>query len=570
MKTNFNSKAINSLLILFTSLLSVEAQNIVRGPYLQSLGHNSIIVRWRTDLPTNSRAYYGTNKLTAMVTFADDTVVTTEHIVRISGLSPKTKYYYKIGSSAIVIKGPSDLMHFTTAPEPTSGQPVRFWAIGDFGHGNLAQRLVRNSYLNFAATERPADFHLWLGDNVYDDGTDLEYQNKVFDSINGYYHLFQNLPFFPTSGNHDYNSICPWQSPTGQVTLCPQDPYTHAGPYLDLISPPTKGELGGTPSNLKLYYSFDFGDIHFVSLNSELGSFDSVYNWAGVLNNDTNFTSPMLEWLKTDLASTTKKWKVVFWHQCPYSGQNNFTDGFVQIFCIATRKHFNPIIEKYGVDLVLTGHDHNFQRSYLINGHYDGKTTFDSTMMINGKSGNADIGEAYIKYTDGPLADKGAVYAVVGNSSGSNGASPFVHPAIYYGDACDDCFGSLIVDVDGNRLDGRYLTSKGTILDKFTIIKQSVTSINETKGLIHDFKVYPNPFANTINVNFNLEEKAKTSFDILSIDGRIVYSISPKNLERGTQNETIDLSKSNLAIGSYIVRINCNGTFGYRKIQKMN
>ncbi|PJF33296.1 MAG: hypothetical protein CUN57_02545, partial [Phototrophicales bacterium] len=132
-----------------------------------------------------------------------------------------------------------------------------------------------------------------------------------------------------------------------------------------------------------------YGDIHFISLNSELGSYNASYNWIGIFNNDTAFTSPMLEWLKDDLEATTRKWKIVFWHQCPYSGQDNFTaENGVQQFSVATRHHFNPIIEKYGVDLVLTGHDHNYQRSYLINGHYFGEDTFTPAMMINGTSGN--------------------------------------------------------------------------------------------------------------------------------------------------------------------------------------
>jgi len=564
---NISAKISLSIIFAIQMLLQdVAAQNVIRGPYLQSLGHNSIIVRWRTDAPSDSRVNYGTSQTASMTYLADDTAQTTEHIVQVTGLTPKTKYYYIIGSKAAAQKGPSNLMHFTTAPEPAANAPVRFWAIGDFGHGNSAQKLVRDSYLNFAAADRPADFHLWLGDNVYDDGTDLEYQNKVFDSINGYHHLLQNIPFFSTSGNHDYNSICPWQNSQGQVTLCGQDPETHTGPYLDLISPPSKGELGGIASNRKLFYSFDFGDIHFVSLNSELGSFNQAYNWAGVLNNDTNFTSPMLDWLKADLSATTKKWKVVFWHQCPYSGQNNFTDNGVQIFCIASRKHFNPIIEKYGVDLVLCGHDHNYQRTYLINGHYGGKATFDSTMMINGTSGNADSGEAYIKYIDGPLANKGAVYAVVGNSSGSNAPSAFSHPAIYYGQACNNCAGSLIVDVDGNRLDGRYLTSNGVIQDKFTIIKQSVNALQNVANSLSDYMVYPNPANGVIRVDFTLANDSKVGFEILSLDGRIIYTLDTKSFQAGNYHETFDLKKQGLSNGSYIVKINCNGASNHKKI----
>jgi hypothetical protein len=124
------------------------------------------------------------------------------------------------------------------------------------------------------------------------------------------------------------------------------------------------------------------------------------------------------------------------------------------------------------------------------------------------------------------------------------------------------------VDVDGNRLDGRYLTSNGTILDKFTIIKQSVTSVEHTTDLISEFKVFPNPFGNEINVSFRLEEHSKVAIDVLSIDGKIVHSITPENFEKGLHTATIDFGKTHLSRGTYIVRINSNGAYGFRKVTK--
>jgi acid phosphatase type 7 len=556
------------LFLVCAVCIDISAQNLTRGPYMQSPGTSSIIIRWRTDVPTDSRVNYGTDPLQQMPFFADDATVTTEHIVKLTGLSPKTKYYYTIGSISQSLKGPSQQMHFTTAPDPLINTPVRFWAIGDFGHGNYWQQLVRDAYVDFvaASSERPADFQMWLGDNVYQDGTDYEYSTKVFDSIYGYYHIFQNLPFVSTSGNHDYNSICPWQNSGGAPTLCTKDPNTHTGPYLNLISPPVNGELGGVPSGLKLFYSFDYGDIHFICLNSELGSHTAAYNWTGVLNSDTNFTSPMLEWLKADLAATTKKWKIAYWHQCPYSGQNNFTEA-VQIFCIATREHFNPILEKYGVDLVLTGHDHNYQRSYLINGHYGKKITFDSTtMLINGTTGNDLLGEPYVKYTDGPMAGKGTVYAVVGNSSGSNSPSPFEHPAIFYGQACDTCCGSLIVDINNNRLDAHYLTGYGEILDRFTIIKQTVAGVeNQQDELLKDITVYPNPSNGMVFIRYTVLKKSTVKIDVLDLNGKTVYSMPPKSRKSDKHLDIIELQKENLPSGTYIIRLDCNGALYYRK-----
>jgi len=305
-----------------------------------------------------------------------------------------------------------------------------------------------------------------------------------------------------------------------------------------------------------------------VNLNSELGSYTAAYNWTGVLNSDSNFTSPMLDWLKQDLAATTKKWKIAFWHQCPYSGQNNFTEA-VQIFCIASREHFNPILEQYGVDLVLTGHDHNYQRTALINGHYGKKATFDTTtMMINGTSGNDALGEPYVKMMDGPMAGKGTVYAVVGNSSGSNSPSPFQHPAIYYGQACDTCCGSLIVDVNNNRLDARYLTGYGEILDQFTIIKQTVADVEEKQNVINDFSVYPNPNSGKVNVSFTILQKSNVKIEVLDLSGKVVYAVAAQQKDKGKHKETLDLEKAGIANGTYIVRIDCNGEKNIKKITR--
>ncbi len=543
--------------------LYTQAQSIVRGPYLQSPAPYSIIVRWRTDSLTDSRVYYGTT-IGANALHADSATLTTEHRVKINNLNPRTKYYYSIGSSTQVLRGSDDQLYFTTAIDSTMNDPVRFWVIGDFGHGNAAQAAVRNSYVNFEPNH-PADFQVWAGDNAYSDGTDLEYQNKVFDTVYGYQSLFPHLPFVPCSGNHDWNSICNWMAP------CNTDPEVQTGPYLNIIDPPTEGEQGGVPSHRKLFYSFDYSDIHFTVLNSELGSgITPAYNWIGMNNFDTAFTSPMYEWMKADLAATTKKWKIVVYHQLPYSGQNDLTElSSFQLFCIAMRTHANPILEKYGVDLVLNGHDHNYQRTYLINGHYGYKADFDPSMMINGTSGNDAIGEAYTKYTNGPLAGIGTVYTVVGNSSEGNAYSPISHPAIYWGEGCDTCFGSFIVDVNGDRLDGRYLTSNGVIRDQFTIKKAAWTGIDEEQAAFDHFYVYPNPFGEQTRVGYSVLKKCDVKIDLLDSKGSVVLPYFSATREPGNYLDIIDMDRDEIADGTYLIRLNCGGVVKYRKVVKL-
>jgi hypothetical protein len=324
--------------------------------------------------------------------------------------------------------------------------------------------------------------------------------------------------------------------------------------------------LGGVPSGKKIYYSFDYGDIHFVSLNSELGSWNPSHNWIGMFNNDTSFTSPMLDWLRTDLASTDKKWKIVFWHQCPYSGQLNFTEeASVQQFCVATRHHFNPILEKYGADLVLTGHDHNYQRSFLINGHYYGKGSFRPEMMIDGGSGRESDGEAYVKYTNGPDAGKGTVYVLEGNSSGGNSFSPINHPAIYWGQACDTCWGSFIFEVDGDRLDGKYLTAYGEILDEFTILKQEmITGIDDPLNLQPHWSVYPNPSSGNLVIDYHGKSDDALQFQLYAVDGKLVRNFEGRTDLAGNYKHVIDLGSYGLSAGTYIIRSQLGNSLDHR------
>src|SRR4051812_22646655 len=170
MKRIYTLLSIAILFLLGFGLMPVDAQHVIRGPYLQSPGPSSIIIRWRTDSLTDSRVYYGSS-LGSMTFHADSITLTTEHRVKLNGLSAKTKYYYSIGNATQILRGPMEAMHFTTAPDPSVPTPVRIWVIGDFGHGNTAQRDVRDSYLNYTANH-PADFQLWVGDDAYSHGTD--------------------------------------------------------------------------------------------------------------------------------------------------------------------------------------------------------------------------------------------------------------------------------------------------------------------------------------------------------------------------------------------------------------
>ncbi len=136
------------------------------------------------------------------------------------------------------------------------------------------------------------------------------------------------------------------------------------------------------------------------------------------------------------------------------------------------RQNFLPILEQHGVDLVLSGHSHAYERSKFIDGHYGSSGTFNSSMVVQAGSGRTDGTGAYTKTATGPLPFAGAVYAVSGASGQISGGS-LNHPAMFIS---LNVLGSLVLDVDNNRLDVQYLDNNGARRDYFTLLKGNGTS----------------------------------------------------------------------------------------------
>ncbi len=108
-----------------------EAQTITRGPYLQMGSHNRIVVRWRTDVATNSQVSYGLcHGQNCLIWVAVDAAVKTEHEVMLQGLSPKTRYYYAVGSTTEQLAGNDANHFFVTAPPVGEAKATRIWVLG--------------------------------------------------------------------------------------------------------------------------------------------------------------------------------------------------------------------------------------------------------------------------------------------------------------------------------------------------------------------------------------------------------------------------------------------------------
>jgi hypothetical protein len=359
----------------------------------------------------------------------------TEHILTLTNLAPDTKYFYEVSTTTTNLVNATNGWFYTA---PAGPKPVRIWALGDSGTANQAgyagqQARVRDAYHAFTGS-RHTDVWLMLGDNAYLSGTDQQYQDTLF---NIYPVSLRTTPLWPTIGNHD-------------VTVGGGN-YA----YLNIFSFPTQGEAGGVASGSKHYYSFDYANIHFVCLDSE----ESGYAPDGA----------MLTWLEQDLAANTNDWTIAFWHRPPYSFSTHNSD--YEGPMILLRENAVPILERYGVDLVLCGHSHSYERSYLIDGHYGYAATFAPSMVKDSGSGRTNETGAYLKVSTGPSPHEGAVYVVCGSSgwvTWDTTIPQYLHPAMFIK---WKQLGSMVIDVNSNRLDAAFLRETGAVDDYFTILK---------------------------------------------------------------------------------------------------
>ncbi|HEY52748.1 MAG TPA: hypothetical protein G4N94_04755, partial [Caldilineae bacterium] len=154
---------------------------------------------------------------------------------------------------------------------------------------------------------------------------------------------------------------------------------------------------------------------------------------------------------------------IAFWHSPPYSKGRHDSDepGSAET---RMRERFLPILEAGGVDLVLTGHSHSYERSYLLDGHYGTSETLTNSMILDGGSGNPQIDHVYFK-ANGP--HKGAVYVVAGSSS-KLAAGEFGHPAMYTHHLRH---GSVVLDIEEDVLQVTFIDFNQVVRDEFTLRK---------------------------------------------------------------------------------------------------
>lgn len=310
-----------------------------RHPYLQQLTDRSVTLMWtaKTDAPMTLTVRRAVDaQLVREVTSTLDrsappTERTFQHVASLDALEPGTIYCWNLSA------GPRTLIRdagFRTAPARGEREAVRFVVVGDMGSGSPDQYAVRDQMQKV-----PFDLMLTVGDNAYDHGTLAEYERNFFDV---YHPVLRAKPVFPTSGNHDYRT-------------------DQAGPFREVFALPENG----SPVGRERWYSYDFGDVHFVALDTELVG------------------SVQAEWLERDLSANRLPWVIVYAHKPPYSSGEHGSNRDV-------REVFGPIFARHRVPLVLSGHDHHYERTKPVDG---------TTYVVTGGGGRSTRRAGSSKFT---------------------------------------------------------------------------------------------------------------------------------------------------------------------------
>ena len=280
------------------------------------------VIEYRLEGAEKSQTIGATDKA-----FTDDGSTTYIHEATLTGLTPNTKYEYRVGYGT---DRRSDWYRLETAG--ASVYDVLIYPDSQSGDYSQWEEIVKSSALRNPRTA----LYISMGDLV--DNGEHAYQWRTW--LNSIKPLSANVPLATTLGNHEMYTL-DWKM---------REPYA----YLNYFAvPPNGNEIFN-----RRYYSYDFGDVHYVVLDTML------YESNHEDNHDTHHPDlydVQVQWLRQDLMANTKKWTVVLMHRDPFqyafdrSGANRAV-GFDDEGVL-----FMPIFDEFNVDLVLSAHLHSYR-----------------------------------------------------------------------------------------------------------------------------------------------------------------------------------------------------------------
>ncbi len=269
------------------------------------------------------------------------------HKVVLKNLKQDTQYVYRVGNGKIW----SEKCEFKTGIQEGK---YKFLVFGDSQSGSASNpdyKAWEETIKNACKLNKDASFFINVGDLV-EIGQDYAHWKNWFEAIKG---TAENIQFAAVQGNHETLSID--SDDKGKPSF-----------WINQLLMPQNG-----PDNLKnQVYSFDYGDVHFVVLNTQEEEEKHI---------NGSIIEPQKIWFEEDLQKTDKKWKIVFIHKPLYCNSNGREEEFL-------KRQFQPLFDKYKVDIVFTAHDHVVARTYFIKeDNYFSKPSEGTLYYATGRSG---------------------------------------------------------------------------------------------------------------------------------------------------------------------------------------
>lgn len=327
------------------------------GPYLTPPGSTEQALLWETNLPAAATLEWGTSAaFDHRQSFgADDRL----HRTAIGPLQPDTVYFYRIRATR-ADGGATDsgVLSFRTVPD--SDAPLVFAALGD-----TQERPFINARLSRIAWAQHPHFLVIAGDLVggEEDERRWHWTDEYFVGMGP---LAARVPVLAARGNGDVDLV---------------DPATDKRVFTSFDRYHNQPDLGPDGAH-RGYYSRAIGDAEFFVLDGNLAMQE---------RQQPGFRARQRAWLETALAKSTARWKIAVHHQPAWSADD---DDYGDSYAGPTtggdpdiRKDFVDLYERYGVDLVLSGHIHSYERSWAIR---DGKPACGGVTYLQVGGGGGD------------------------------------------------------------------------------------------------------------------------------------------------------------------------------------
>jgi acid phosphatase type 7 len=441
-------------------------------------GRDSMVIAWQTEnRPAKFNVEFGENgvlnrqaAISRAQPYRSGRQGLVNYAATASGLKLGTRYSYQVKQDGVLVAEG----YFTT--RKPRGAAMRFVSFGDNSYGDLGQRAVA-----FHAYKSLPDFVMNTGDNVYGSGLNSEYIKYFFPIYNADdpsasvgAPLLRSVPFYTVIANHDVIGKAPDGGPAADFDRNPD-----ALGYYSVMNLPSNGPSPPQPTPLvgkaalidhfqkncprfpnQANYSFDAGDCHFLCLDSNVYVNPADERWH--------------DFIASDLGSTDAKWKFVVYHHPAFNvGMSHYKQQHMRLL--------SPKFEKFGVDFVLSGHEHNYQRTMPLRfqprGVGQGAKVGDGTRFV---PGTFTVDRAF----DGRTKTKpnGVIYVTTGAGGKTlygpdihNDPAKWIHPedgnVAYCSTVVSDRHSFTTFDVTPEAIVMRQIDQWGQELDSIRVTK---------------------------------------------------------------------------------------------------